>query len=210
MLACAKGACERVRWWTESSLLQNNKTHSVQVQPIHDEIEPCHPNNIRYLRIAEHTEYSAGIFVFPPFARMPLHDHPGMCVLSRLLYGDVQRTQLDLPEDASSRWPSFRLRRRQVAYRHEPDHLQAPACCALYPTQGNLHEFVAGPQGAAMLDVLVPPYDDDDDRDCTFYKIEEMVGDGSNRCYISVSGQNNEYPCLNGTYRRWRRTDSDE
>jgi len=43
----------------------------------------------------------------------------------------------------------------------------SPEVTVLYPRKGNVHQFTAGEDGAAVLDVLVPPYDDD--RDCTFY-----------------------------------------
>lgn len=166
------------------------------MRPIHDDISPPR-DAIRYLQVADHEEYSIGVFIFPPLARMPLHDHPGMCVLSRLLYGDVQRTQLDFAPP--SRW-SFR--RRLVAHRHEPDHLYAPACVELFPVKGNLHEFVAGPNGAAMLDVLIPPYDDE--RDCTFYKVEDYLEEGSMRCYVSVlPDQSDKFPCVSGQYSGW-------
>ncbi len=41
----------------------------------------------------------------------------------------------------------------------------------LSPREGNCHTFVAGPRGA-ILDVLFPPYDDndDDDRGFTYYE----------------------------------------
>ena len=45
--------------------------------------------------------------------------------------------------------------------------LTSPEITVLYPRKGNVHQFTAGEDGAAVLDVLVPPYDDD--RDCTFY-----------------------------------------
>ena len=36
--------------------------------------------------------------------------------------------------------------------------------------QHNCHAFVAGPR-SAVLDILFPPYnDDDDDRGCTYYE----------------------------------------
>lgn len=46
----------------------------------------------------------------------------------------------------------------------------------LFPYQGNLHEFYAGPHGAAVLDILLPPYDANHDRDCTFYDVREDNG----------------------------------
>jgi hypothetical protein len=39
----------------------------------------------------------------------------------------------------------------------------------LYPREGNCHAFVAGPR-SAVLDILFPPYGDDDDRGCTYYE----------------------------------------
>eukprot|EP00531_Pseudo-nitzschia_arenysensis_P010690 CAMPEP_0116127076 /NCGR_PEP_ID=MMETSP0329-20121206/6655_1 /TAXON_ID=697910 /ORGANISM="Pseudo-nitzschia arenysensis, Strain B593" /LENGTH=406 /DNA_ID=CAMNT_0003621167 /DNA_START=274 /DNA_END=1494 /DNA_ORIENTATION=+ len=213
---------------------------------------------VRYLHIAEAPdEYTIGIFVFGPHERIPLHDHPEMCVLSRVLYGDLQRFSLDLdrkvrtpndenfgmgnmiiddddgghqqeedPNEASfssirnflgnqssnlndnnnsaSSFLSVAFSRSatwfhqnllngssssgitmesatddypegtKIAYRNAMDHLQAPSVASLYPYEGNLHEFVAGPYGAAVLDVLLPPYDDECKRDCTFYNIREL------------------------------------
>jgi hypothetical protein len=150
---------------------------------------------VRYIHLAEVAgHYSMGIFVFPPHAKIPLHDHPGMCVLSRVLYGDLQRMSLDLlplAEEASDTAAlhynnphhhsplyhnnsnshphsplSFPPGTRKARQKHV-DYLQAPDVTVLYPLQGNLHEFRAGPHGAAVLDVLLPPYNSS--RDCTFY-----------------------------------------
>jgi len=45
--------------------------------------------------------YSAGIFVFPPNASMPLHDHSKMIVFSRVLYDfDGDFDQMDVDRDA--------------------------------------------------------------------------------------------------------------
>lgn len=201
-------------------------------------------------------QYSIGIFVFGPNARIPLHDHPGMCVLSRVLYGDLHRLALDLarPEEAaaqldkeahfSSSWfrnswfgrqhhhnptvPSHLPEGTKVARKNEMDHLQAPDVTVLYPYEGNLHEFVAGPQGAAVLDVLLPPYDNVQNRDCTFYNIIHSNNALSNGrrpasynnnnnnvmeehspedfrkqepCFIVPTGQPENFHCISGQYR---------
>jgi PCO_ADO len=181
----------------------------VNVRPIHDEVYPQYDSGggamsfVRYIHITEIPEqYSIGIFVFPPFSRIPLHDHPEMCVLSRLLYGDLQCLSLDLPDDPCAQDtgqpsgqkqqesernhhhaypipqpseqlpPGLPLGSRR-AYKNSIKHLHAPDVTVLFPYKGNLHEFYAGPNGAAVLDILLPPYDVDHDRDCTFYDITE-------------------------------------
>lgn len=187
---------------------------------------------VRYLHISEvPDQYSIGIFVFAPFARIPLHDHPGMCVLSRVLYGDLKRMSLDLArtedihsaftglgdafkrsnsQDGWSKEMDF-LRRElprgsKLAYKNHVDHLQAPDVTVLYPFEGNLHEFVAGPSGAAVLDVLLPPYDNVQNRDCTFYQVQSIPSnwpqpEGKEPCFIVPTGQPESFHCISGQYR---------
>lgn len=204
---------------------------------------PDGPSCVRYLHISEvPDQYSIGIFVFAPYARIPLHDHPDMCVLSRVLYGDLQRLSLDLvkgdeemsmvPMETATtatscamennkrtgwlggwfhRMDSFRRKlpkgSKQAMKNSHIDHLQAPAVTVLYPYEGNLHEFVAGPNGAAVLDVLLPPYDNMQNRDCTFYEIHEVTStwpnppEGKEPCFIVPTGQPESFHCLSGQYR---------
>jgi hypothetical protein len=208
---------------------------SVYIRPIHDMVMPsCAEGTVRYIHLSEvEGQYSMGVFIFPPNAKIPLHDHPGMCVLSRVLYGALDRTSLDLarsetPEDspdeiaASKSWMPWgngrglaRKRLRQadsgrpkgakLAYRNQVDHLVAPDCTMLYPYEGNLHEFVAGPQGAAVLDVLLPPYDHDHHRDCTFYDIKEcskwkQADSSLEPVWIVPTGQPEDFHCISGSY----------
>lgn len=162
---------------------------------------------VRYVHVSEVPDkYSVGIFIFPPHARIPLHDHPGMCVLSRVLYGDLERISLDLvkeKQDASS-WFQLWSRKNQLphgsrqAYLNGQEHLEAPDVAVLYPYEGNLHEFIAGPNGAAVLDVLLPPYDENK-RECTFYHIsDERVIKGP--CWIVPTGQPEDFHCLSGRF----------
>lgn len=239
------------------------------MRPIYDEIQPPpSPSNddsndffntssssedfpvVRYIHLHEEPDqYSVGIFVFPPHGKIPLHDHPGMCVLSRILYGDLQRLSLDLPpkDDTNgagqkrrafyrtpqSQRPLY-LNRESSSYssstdsatnsahtrsRIPMDHLVAPQCTVLYPREGNLHEFVAGPYGAAVLDVLLPPYDADHHRDCTFYEIEycsdendpdhvsaapverDAASHDAVPCWIIPTGRPEHFHCISGQYR---------
>eukprot|EP00540_Astrosyne_radiata_P001819 CAMPEP_0116826566 /NCGR_PEP_ID=MMETSP0418-20121206/2599_1 /TAXON_ID=1158023 /ORGANISM="Astrosyne radiata, Strain 13vi08-1A" /LENGTH=297 /DNA_ID=CAMNT_0004455213 /DNA_START=72 /DNA_END=965 /DNA_ORIENTATION=+ len=214
---------------------------SALVHPIHDQVLPPKPefrdgSCVRYLHVSEVADkYSIGIFVFPPNATIPLHDHPGMCVLSRVLYGSVERLSLDLERPPDPHHPPFQQHSSSLsflrmfgmgggsggggnsssntrppnggvkAYRRGVDQLTAPAVTMLYPYEGNLHEFRAGPHGAAVLDVLLPPYDTENNRDCTFYYIHDddpNVGGGeTGACWIVPTGQPENFHCLSGRYR---------
>jgi PCO_ADO len=189
---------------------------STVIRPIHDEITPPRtdrgPHVVRYLHVGEIPgKYSIGIFVFPPHACIPLHDHPGMCVLSRVLYGDLHRTSMDLVPNSTSRssWRSLLFplsspsKKCYQVTNVRDDHLQAPDITMLFPREGNVHEFVAGPHGAAVLDVLVPPYCGTDQRDCTFYITKEEQGGLS---WIYPTEQPEDFHCLSGSYRDFGET----
>jgi hypothetical protein len=146
-----------------------------------------------------------GIFVLPPYAKIPLHDHPDMCVLSRVLYGDLERMSLDLVAHENNKasstisYPPGTKRARQ----QHVDYLQAPQVTVLYPLEGNLHEFRAGPNGAAVLDVLLPPYNNS--RDCTFYHVYPALDESDNGqevfYYIIPTGQPEDFHCISGQYQ---------
>jgi hypothetical protein len=101
--------------------------------------------------------------------------------------------------------------------------ITAPSVTCLYPREGNCHAFVAGPHGAAVLDVLFPPYGDDDDG-CTYYEMRESGGaeddDGDGAAaeedderrrrrrrpplvLLSPIDQPDEFNCLGGSYGRF-------
>mmetsp|Transcript_20316 Transcript_20316/g.34922 ORF Transcript_20316/g.34922 Transcript_20316/m.34922 type:complete len:407 (+) Transcript_20316:97-1317(+) len=256
----------------------------ITVPPIHDRITPSYPKNdspniVRYLHVKEVPhKYSVGIFVFPPNTEIPLHDHPGMVVISRVLYGVLQVQSFDvIPENANStdhddnsdhkkscndtpansftsrppssirssfnKIKSFVSRaisspdgeaetRADSVLRVKPNLkpmgvqdpsidggnansrppvLSAPSVTCLYPHEGNCHSFMAGPDGAAVIDVLLPPYDNDEDRDCTFYAHEDpdhhlMNGKDSSQTLTPIE-QPDDFHCLGGTYGRFGKCD---
>lgn len=124
---------------------------------------------ITYSTIYNCDNFSMCIFFLPPTAVIPLHNHPGMTVFSKLLLGTIHITSYDwvVPAVSEEATPSkFRLVRRVV----DAD-LTAPCeTCTLYPAAGgNMHTFRAITP-CVVLDVLGPPYSKEDDRDCTYYR----------------------------------------
>ena len=173
--------------------------------------------------------FELSLFLFPPNASMPLHNHPDMCVLSKLLHGDLtvttfeplpaqQQQQPDAPHPEAAAPPpppsadrgsvSSSLTSRQTSLRsalsssslasfltgappppselpgylsvsslnNPPPYPPAPlsrTMSLLLPSTRNVHAFSSGPLGAVLLDVIIPPYNLDEGRGCTYS--EEVV-----------------------------------
>lgn len=123
-----------------------------------------HTPPVTCFHIHQCRSFSMVIFCLPKSAVIPLHDHCGMTVLSKLLYGSMHVKAYDWldPEDLNSNPqyplpPGFRLAELKA-----DTVLEAPCeASVLYPTTGgNIHSFTAV-TSCAVLDILTPPYKDD-------------------------------------------------
>ncbi|KAI8477131.1 MAG: cysteamine dioxygenase, partial [Monoraphidium minutum] len=122
---------------------------------------------ITYLHIHEDELMTIGIFQLPEGARIPLHNHPGMTVFSRLLFGSLH---IRASTSCSAMSCSSMLGVRPA--RLVADRVLAAPCptSVLFPADGgNIHSFTAL-SPCAVLDVLTPPYAPACGRDCTYYR----------------------------------------
>ncbi|XP_031287288.1 plant cysteine oxidase 2 [Pistacia vera] len=132
---------------------------------------------ITYLHLHECDKFSMGIFCLPPSGVLPLHNHPGMTVFSKLLFGTMHIKSYDWVADgpcntsssivnpSEIQHPEMRLAKVKV----DSDFTAPCNASILYPADGgNMHCFTAV-TACAVLDVLGPPYSDPDGRQCTYY-----------------------------------------
>ncbi|KAL3913105.1 MAG: hypothetical protein SGPRY_008100 [Prymnesium sp.] len=153
---------------------------------------------IEYRLIYHDERFSMAIFFLPQGACIPLHDHPQMTVLSKILFGELRVTAYDMPElgatthlspahasacrasaicaaRKASRPTSFFSRRKPTVLKcSSPQHATVSAPCdtlRLDPCKGNIHRFEALAD-TAILDVLSPPYDDRAGRSCHYYRVQ--------------------------------------
>lgn len=131
--------------------------------------------------------FSLCIFFLPATAVIPLHNHPGMTVFSKLLLGTMHIKAYDWvdPVDGSSSSSTSKPPSQLRLARLKADDVFAAPCdsSVLYPASGgNIHAFTAITP-CAVLDVLGPPYSREDGRDCSYYKDSPYTppanGDGS-------------------------------
>lgn len=126
-------------------------------------------------------DFDIGIFCLPCGAVIPLHDHPGMTVMTRLLYGRMHVRAFDVLQRKESRnfidldlcWKGAVLglmgRRWNVKLRDEFVMQEENCLSFLTPDKANIHTFRAL-TSCAVLDVLAPPYSPKRGRDCTYYR----------------------------------------
>ncbi|XWS64889.1 hypothetical protein CRYUN_Cryun05aG0043000 [Craigia yunnanensis] len=115
-------------------------------------------------------DFELCIFFLPSTAVIPLHNHPGMTVFSKLLLGNMHIKSYDWvdPVNSQDSMPPSQLRLARL----KADSVFTAPCdtSVLYPTTGgNIHQFTAITP-CAVLDVLGPPYSKEEDRDCSYYK----------------------------------------
>ncbi|KAG2428593.1 hypothetical protein HYH02_014295 [Chlamydomonas schloesseri] len=126
-------------------------------------------SRIKYMRIYEDHTLTFGLFCFPAGATIPLHNHPGMTVFSRLLFGRLRVSAFDWAVQPPEPITEGGGHRAQLVYDAVVEASSPPL--VLFPASGgNLHEFTAETP-CAVLDLLTPPYEPPT-RNCTYYRLQ--------------------------------------
>ncbi|BBH00985.1 Protein of unknown function D [Prunus dulcis] len=142
-----------------------------------------YPPAIKYLHLHECDRFSIGIFCMPPGSIIPLHNHPGMTVLSKLLYGSLHVRSydwLDLPEcsDVSKGalvYLPLSSSKIQVLIRENlSKRLFAIVQKTLWYKVAPLSKkwkflFPKALTSCALFDILSPPYSSEDGRHCSYF-----------------------------------------
>ncbi|XP_078422008.1 2-aminoethanethiol dioxygenase-like [Cetorhinus maximus] len=152
---------------------------------------PRHGPPVTYMHICETEYFSMGVFLLQRGACIPLHDHPGMYGLLKVLYGNVAIKCFDKEEGeaepVAGAAPGVQfnpplLQCQQAALRRSlrgsTEVLdQASRPCLLTPLHSNMHQIDALDGPAAFLDILAPPYDPEAGRDCHYFKLLQTVSE---------------------------------
>lgn len=191
------------------SILDNMKPANVGLSPRMPYFRSSEfrgPPPITYLHLYECPKFSIGIFCLPQSAVIPLHNHPGMTVFSKLLFGSMHIKSydwIDPPENANELIkPSHRQGQNLRLAKVNTDMVFTAPCetSILYPAAGgNMHCFTAK-TSCAVLDVLGPPYDDSAKRHCTYYNAFPCASTSDDPA--SVTGEGEVYAWLEERERK--------
>ncbi|KAJ8372690.1 hypothetical protein AAFF_G00280190 [Aldrovandia affinis] len=176
-----------------SSLLTEMRAAELQIAPRKVEGSPAsvaHSPPVTYMHICETDAFSMGVFLLKNGTSIPLHDHPGMYGMVKVIYGKVRISSYDRVDKHSEAagdphfsppvLPFQRDALRRSIRRSVGEYTDESSPCILSPQKHNLHQIDAVDGPTAFLDILAPPYDPDDGRDCHYYKVltpvSEVVG----------------------------------
>lgn len=130
-----------------------------------------------YIGIYQDDVINMGIFILKQNMRLPLHNHPNMYGLLKVIAGTVNVKSFSIKTEKK-----IEEQRLLVSAERNPDMLvdEESDCCFLDPIRGNLHEIetVGGP--AAFVDILSPPYETDigtsESRKCSYFRVKSQSG----------------------------------
>ncbi|XP_026211862.1 2-aminoethanethiol (cysteamine) dioxygenase b [Anabas testudineus] len=128
---------------------------------------------VTYMHICETDQFSMGVFLLKSGASIPLHDHPGMHGMLKVMYGKVRIScfdRLERPAGGAQAAAHMGSVRRSVL-RSTGEFTEESEPCVLSPDRDNLHQIDAVDGPTAFMDILAPPYDPDDGRDCHYYRV---------------------------------------
>ncbi|CAE7225891.1 unnamed protein product [Symbiodinium sp. CCMP2456] len=109
------------------------------------------------------------IFLLRAGAQIPAHDHPGMHVFGRLLFGRMRVRSYDFIDGGESGVGESDEPRRAHYYGEEVLG-PAPVTYGLGPEEGNIHQIEAV-DDCAFFDILTPPYNPCGGRNCNYFEV---------------------------------------
>lgn len=143
-----------------------------------------------YQEVYSSSDMTLCVFFLRAGASLPLHDHPGMHVFGRLLFGRMRVINFDPMPEAP---PPRRAPRGSFLATLRCDEVMGPRpmTYGLGPGEGNYHELHAL-EDTAFFDVLAPPYDPWAGRDCTYFHrapVEDQGDDEGQHWVLMPVGQ---------------------
>ncbi|GFT97372.1 2-aminoethanethiol dioxygenase [Nephila pilipes] len=166
---------------------------------------------VTYIEVAENQTFSMGIFLLRNGARIPLHDHPGMHGVLKVIQGTVKITSFSalsnvpsdtkVPQDVISQLKTGQIDHLIPVEKHTSGNVtDKDEPCVLKPKEGNFHEICAVGGTAAFLDILAPPYDLKE-RDCHYYiSAETKKTDSEVKCWLARTAPPEDFWCESAPY----------
>jgi cysteamine dioxygenase len=159
-----------------SKLVQNDVKlqESLEIIDARKKKKPQDSAPVTYIDLIQCSLFSAGIFIIQKDCKIPLHDHPGMTGILKVLHGCLRITSYDTDVPTLMNIPSYSIANKTIV-----DITPDDKCLLLNAVENNVHEISAVGGSASFLDILAPPYDYDkrsgEKRICNYYSVKETI-----------------------------------
>lgn len=118
--------------------------------------------HMQCMTVAHTANFDIAIFMIPKGQRLPVHDHPNMSVISKVVEGALRVRSFS--PISSTEEEARTVRQEEFCTKQSKDE-----AWLLSPTVGNFHEFTAE-SACVIFDVLLPPYEYPH-RPCNYYEV---------------------------------------
>ena len=116
--------------------------------------------NTTFVEVGASKSVTLAVFTLAEGASLPLHNHPGMFVFTKVLWGELGVRSYDLMDDQDR--PNYQATRN-------PDFtVSSGDSIVLTPKLKNVHEFSAVHGPVALFDIVCPPYNEN--RPCSYLR----------------------------------------
>ncbi|CAL4234479.1 unnamed protein product [Meganyctiphanes norvegica] len=157
-----------------------------------------------YMQLYEDLDVNICMFILKRGVRLPLHDHPGMYGLLKVVHGKVAIQSYSI---TGSKADPKHLESASImpAKKHTVEYITAEDnVCLLTPENQNLHSISAVDGPAAFLDILAPPYGSE--RDCHYFQEVESSDiipelEGSNIVFLAKIPSPSDFWCDQADYK---------
>lgn len=134
---------------------------------------------VGFVEVFEDDLLAVGAFLLKEYAVLPMHNHPTMFGVLKVIHGRVRIKSFDLlDQEKDEKIPKFLTADsqpsseevRKLRFRSETEYTSDSEPCLVTPSEGNIHrlEAVGGP--AIFLDFISPPYNPHLGRDCDYFQ----------------------------------------
>jgi len=131
-----------------------------------------------YIDILDNTpNFNVGIFLIPKGNCIPLHNHPNIFVISKVIWGSVIINSFDKKiENDENNINIFNHNNSNSEYIFKVEENEKINLTAndnqigvLTPNKNNIHEVIAN-EDSAFFDIIIPAYDEGQNRPCDYYE----------------------------------------
>lgn len=154
---------------------------------------------VTYIEIYEDDSVTIGIFILRSGVKLPLHDHPGMHGILKVIFGTVSIQSYNVVPLNNTAYNDIEESEHMLAEKLPITTIsQSDKACTLTPSERNLHEICSIDGPAAFLDILAPPYETEPlnvtnlkDRSCHYFEevplITQIYGENVKKLRVTPS-----------------------